>query len=640
MAITALDKLINGNDLVKYTDLLKSGLPFASIDQYKGHEYALSNFGTAATELIKKYNIIYVPSGSYDLGSSAIKQYDSFYKKTPIVFIFQDNATLTIKNTNALYDAIEREVYFVNSKIDASNADLLAEKATSKYKQYNFIDSEINFKNIVNGVFNCVINSKIVANNSLIMKVLPYSKLIGNSFHSKSTSGNITNIGDPNTINSQYVLTINNNVFKNTVLTFKCESSSDFITRYASIAFNAFDSQKPLKFDAERIDYFMNYYIVGNYGLDTIQDIEYLDGTPFDEHIFLKFGATQKYVDDIASKKANFAEVTTSIKTAIDNLRSELMGEGVPEAYDTFKELADYIERHQTVADALVAAVGNKVDKIEGKGLSTNDYTTEDKNKLDGIEAGAQVNTIESISVNGTNQTPSNKNIDITVPTGELANKSEISESDLDIDLKNKLSGYAKKTDLDSYLPKSGGTMTGPLTVDGKEDNIFYAMKVAKDRFIAGIQNNNTKNAGIFQISGTTISMSVVDDNITNFLNLTPSGVFTESNIDITHDKQLTHKLYVDNAVSAVKPKAHKVTLTVAGWDSTAKTQTVNVTDVLADETKQLILPMPTSASMSAYTEAGIMCTGQAAGKLTFTADTVPTAAIEVYVTISNVNYS
>ena len=92
--------------------------------------------------------------------------------------------------------------------------------------------------------------------------------------------------------------------------------------------------------------------------------------------------------------------------------------------------------------------------------------------------------------------------------------------------------------------------------------------------------------------------------------------------------------------MSELKPKAHKVTLTVAGWDSTAKTQTVNVADVLADETKQLILPMPTSASMTAYTEAGIMCTGQAAGKLTFTADTVPTAAIEVYVTISNVNYS
>jgi len=34
----------------------------------------------------------------------------------------------------------------------------------------------------------------------------------------------------------------------------------------------------------------------------------------------------------------------------------------------------------------------NKVDKITGKQLSTNDYTTIEKNKLDGIEYGAQVN--------------------------------------------------------------------------------------------------------------------------------------------------------------------------------------------------------------------------------------------------------
>lgn len=155
--------------------------------------------------------------------------------------------------------------------------------------------------------------------------------------------------------------------------------------------------------------------------------------------------------------------------------------------------------------------------------------------------------------------------------------------------ISNSLSGYAKKTDLDGYatesevdtklegyLPKSGGTLTGALTLKGEP----------------------------------------------------------------TADLQAATKKYVDDSATNIKPKAHKITLTVAGWDSTAKTQTVSVTGVLADETKQLILPMPATASMSAYTEAGIMCTGQAAGKLTFTADTVPTAAIEVYVTISDVNYS
>ena len=42
------------------------------------------------------------------------------------------------------------------------------------------------------------------------------------------------------------------------------------------------------------------------------------------------------------------------------------------------------------------------VQKDGDKVLSTNDYTTAEKNKLAGIAAGAQVNVIESVSVNGT----------------------------------------------------------------------------------------------------------------------------------------------------------------------------------------------------------------------------------------------
>lgn len=92
--------------------------------------------------------------------------------------------------------------------------------------------------------------------------------------------------------------------------------------------------------------------------------------------------------------------------------------------------------------------------------------------------------------------------------------------------------------------------------------------------------------------------------------------------------------------VNALKVKAHKVTLTVAGWNSSTKQQTVAVADVVADETAQLILPMPAAASMTVYNDAGIQCTAQAVGKLTFTADTVPTVAIDVYVTITPVSFS
>lgn len=40
----------------------------------------------------------------------------------------------------------------------------------------------------------------------------------------------------------------------------------------------------------------------------------------------------------------------------------------------------------------IMSWLNNKVDKVDGKGLSTNDFTAENKLKLDGIETGAQVN--------------------------------------------------------------------------------------------------------------------------------------------------------------------------------------------------------------------------------------------------------
>lgn len=42
--------------------------------------------------------------------------------------------------------------------------------------------------------------------------------------------------------------------------------------------------------------------------------------------------------------------------------------------------------------------IANKVDKVDGKGLSTNDYTTEEKEKLARIETGAEVNTVDSVN--------------------------------------------------------------------------------------------------------------------------------------------------------------------------------------------------------------------------------------------------
>lgn len=63
----------------------------------------------------------------------------------------------------------------------------------------------------------------------------------------------------------------------------------------------------------------------------------------------------------------------------------------------------------------LTQLLANKVDTESGKGLSTNDFTNTLKDKLDGIASGAEVNKIDSISVNGVAQTISNKAVNLDV---------------------------------------------------------------------------------------------------------------------------------------------------------------------------------------------------------------------------------
>lgn len=141
------------------------------------------------------------------------------------------------------------------------------------------------------------------------------------------------------------------------------------------------------------------------------------------------------------------------------------------------------------------------VKQESGKGLSTNDYTTTEKTKLEAIESGAQVNVIESVNVNGTALSVTSKAVNVTVPTktSQLTNdstyvkKSEIptkvSEFNNDMSyvtanniivmlkdyaLKSDVSSmYKYKGSVDSYdeLPTSGQTVGDSYNVKGADSS-------------------------------------------------------------------------------------------------------------------------------------------------------------------------
>lgn len=71
--------------------------------------------------------------------------------------------------------------------------------------------------------------------------------------------------------------------------------------------------------------------------------------------------------------------------------------------------------------------------------------TTAEGTKLAGIAEGAQVNVIEKIKVNGVEQQVGDgKSVNVTVPTGALANLDEVAEENLATSLKNKVNAAAE----------------------------------------------------------------------------------------------------------------------------------------------------------------------------------------------------
>src|SRR5690625_11555 len=64
----------------------------------------------------------------------------------------------------------------------------------------------------------------------------------------------------------------------------------------------------------------------------------------------------------------------------------------------TAEEIDDAGSRSEQNASSIEGLEQSKVDKVVGKELATEDYSTAEKNKLGGIEAGAQVNSVTSVA--------------------------------------------------------------------------------------------------------------------------------------------------------------------------------------------------------------------------------------------------
>lgn len=170
--------------------------------------------------------------------------------------------------------------------------------------------------------------------------------------------------------------------------------------------------------------------------------------------------AEQKLTGDLASEITRAKGAESANATAIANEVERATG--VEEALRTDVE---------DLTDQVLILEKTKVNKVEGKGLSTNDYTTPEKNKLAAIEAEANKYILPAATASALGGVKIGSNI-------TLADGGTISIT------KNNVTSALGVDPTTTYVKKAGDTMTGSLFIETtSEINLYNTISVPSSRY-------------------------------------------------------------------------------------------------------------------------------------------------------------
>lgn len=159
-----------------------------------------------------------------------------------------------------------------------------------------------------------------------------------------------------------------------------------------------------------------------------------LDGKAAATHTHAQADVTG--LEDALTARPTTEAMNTAISTAISGLIN-----GAPETYDTLKEIADYIDAHQDVVDALNASIGSKADAS--------------------VVATLQ-ETVTAIKT-------------VTDSLGTLATKNSVVESDLDEALKAKINAAAEGNHSHDNKTVLDGITADLVTAWNGKSAIYYS---------------------------------------------------------------------------------------------------------------------------------------------------------------------
>ena len=159
-----------------------------------------------------------------------------------------------------------------------------------------------------------------------------------------------------------------------------------------------------------------------------------LDGKAAATHTHAQADVTG--LEDALTARPTTEAMNAAISTAISGLIN-----GAPETYDTLKEIADYIDAHQDVVDALNASIGSKADAS--------------------VVATLQ-ETVTAIKT-------------VTDSLGALATKDSVAESDLDEALKAKVNAAAEGNHSHDNKTVLDGITADLVTAWNGKSTVYYS---------------------------------------------------------------------------------------------------------------------------------------------------------------------
>ena len=203
------------------------------------------------------------------------------------------------------------------------------------------------------------------------------------------------------------------------------------------------------------------------------------------------------------------------------------------------------------VWEKIKGLVSEKVDKVDGKGLSTNDYTSDEKTKLAGIASGAQVNVLEGIQKNGDTVTITNKIANITVPT---------KTSDITND-----SGFITSSSVPtatSTTPKMDGIAAiGTETTWAKGDHVHPSDTTKVDKITGkGLSTNDYTDADKTKLTNIASGAEVNQNAFSNML---------VGNVTVSADTKTDTVEFIAGSNVTITADATNDTITIASTDTT-----------------------------------------------------------------------